>query len=661
MFIKRITKAKIINSIKHGVDYLATWQQKDGSYLSLSSPNPKNFDKALEYHSLFSTALILSCLNNLNENPEIKLIKKGCADFLLSQKSKHWSFNYWARDSKEAKLKPYPDDLDDTFCALSALCGFDSNIVDGTALANVVTLLTATEAKVGGPYRSWLVPETAQQVWKDIDLAVNSNIAFFLSLNDINLPNLNHFIETNIEKGNFESVYYPSTYPVIYFISRFYRGKHSGNIAKTLLAEVRDNQKDNPLNTALAISSLLNFDTPISALESKIAHLIAGRNQKLWRPYGFCIDPQIVGVAHYSGSSALTTAFCLEALAKFLKVVENQEVKGDSIQSINNKKELNQINNIIIKNVEKRLLSLNEEFKSPALKSLHATLKADSKKQITLLPYFFKLSLGERGKNISKELLVKLGTANLFGWLAYTIYDNFLDEEGDPKYLSIANVALRELTIIFNGILPNTQFAKFFHKIMDQLDSANSWEVTHCRATILDGKLNLKNFTIPDYGDFSKLAERSIGHALTPVAILFALGFNEQSREVRSLLQFFKHYLIARQLNDDAHDWGKDLKMGHVNAVGALLLKKYNPKTNINLSSLVPDLQELFWYEAVRDVSDHVLENTKMARKFLLQCSVIPDQSMAAQLLEKYEKGAELALQEQDNTIKFLKSYKNDH
>ena len=132
-------------SIDNGIKYLITQQQKDGSFLSLSTTNRYSFKDAKKYHSTFPSSLILSILCGLDETPEVKLIEDKLAKHLLSQKSKHWSFNYWVRNSKEAKEMPYPDDLDDTFCALSALYQYNSQLIDGSAMAKIVTILTAVE------------------------------------------------------------------------------------------------------------------------------------------------------------------------------------------------------------------------------------------------------------------------------------------------------------------------------------------------------------------------------------------------------------------------------------------------------------------------------------------------------------------------------------
>jgi len=322
-----------------------------------------------------------------------------------------------------------------------------------------------------------------------------------------------------------------------------------------------------------------------------------------------------------------------------------------------------------------RFLKLDDDLKKQALKQLGKTLKRDKDKQIVLIPHFFRVSLGQNGKGVLNDLVVQLGLANLYGWMAYTIYDDFLDKQGDPKLLSVANLCLRESTIIFNTALPQkSKFQSFLQWIADAVDAANTWEVTHCRAKIRNPKFEIRNFTIPEYGDLSQLAEKSFGHALGPAAILFSLGYSNKSPEIKNLMKFFKHYLIARQLNDDAHDWERDLKMGHVNAVGAEILKKAKSqkspaspseagrakvktttkKSKLDNTQLLP---EIFWYEIVVNVCDEVLRHVQKARGYIKKVSVVTDTAIFEKILSKIEQSAAQALKEREETLKFLKAY----
>ena len=105
----------------------------------------------------------------------------------------------------------------------------------------LVSLLTSLEIKEGGPYKTWLVDKKVKKIWKDVDLAVNSNIAYLLFLNEIDIPNLSRFINSKIAKLDFNSPYYPTPFPIIYFISKFYNGKHKERIINFLLERQNKN------------------------------------------------------------------------------------------------------------------------------------------------------------------------------------------------------------------------------------------------------------------------------------------------------------------------------------------------------------------------------------------------------------------------------------
>ncbi|MBI2034887.1 MAG: hypothetical protein HYT11_04110 [Candidatus Levybacteria bacterium] len=644
-------------AIASGITYLQSQQQDDGSFVSFSSPHRFNFQKAHSFHSPFATALILSSLITLEETPVLKIIKQKAAHFLLKQKSDYWSFNYWAKGSKEAKEKPYPDDLDDTFCSLSALYQYNPSLIDGKAMAKIVMLLTATEEKEGGPYRTWLVKDEAPTVWKDIDVAVNSNIAYFLSLQDIQLPNLHIFIESRI-KNDLSSPYYPTVFPLIYFISRFYKGNKREQLIK-MLANKRNSRKFNdPLSSALRISAILNLNGFPYNVEKSISDLLHIQTRGFWKASGFCIDPARQGKTFYAGSSALTTAFCLEAISKYLKVTQ-PKLNTKRAYDMKAKK----IRKRVLAHVNKRFSLLPKEVSDQAETILAMTAKMDEKNQITLLPYFFALSLGKHNKSLSEKLLILLGAANTYGWIAYTIYDNFWDEEGDPKTLAIANIALRELTKIFNGILPDgSGFHELFQSTMDDIEWSNTWEVINCRIKLSNKYVDLKSFNLPNFGDHKLLAQKSLGHALGPAVILFLLGYKNNTPQIKNLLAFFTHYLIARQLNDDAHDWQKDFTMGHITPVVVLLLKMYQKNTSrknakLLFSTLTPKLQDVFWHETIIEVCNIIQTHVRLARRHLHALTIMADQQVFEALLSSLEHAASEALDEREKTIAFIDTY----
>jgi len=86
--------------------------------------------------------------------------------------------------------------------------------------------------------------------------------------------------------------------------------------------------------------------------------------------------------------------------------------------------------------------------------------------QIPLMPFLFHANFGlTNEKSILKKDVILLGQANVLGWLAYTIYDDFLDEEGKPELLPLANMYLRRLIYIYDtAFSTNKVVASFSHK-----------------------------------------------------------------------------------------------------------------------------------------------------------------------------------------------------
>lgn len=187
------------------LEYLVSAQQSDGGYLSFSSHRKDQFEPVYTYHTTFAPALILSSLCH-TDLPKAQTLRNTIAAFLLKKRSKHWSFNYWS-GGEELTTRPFPDDLDDTFCALSGLWLHDSSLVDEAALAHIVKILLATESEVGGPYRTWLVSPDSPAAWLDVDIAVNANVAYFLSLAVNPLPNVTKLLERAIKEQDFHSPY----------------------------------------------------------------------------------------------------------------------------------------------------------------------------------------------------------------------------------------------------------------------------------------------------------------------------------------------------------------------------------------------------------------------------------------------------------------------
>jgi hypothetical protein len=630
-------------ALRSGIRSLGLAQSENGGFLSLSAAN-KEFINPRVYKTTFFTSQILSCLNRV-DGEEALTIKQQCANFLLGQKSQYWSFNYWQKDSVEYKDKPYPDDLDDTFCALAALSDWNPSIINGEALARVVDILTQTEQKPGGPYKTWLVSSDAAEAWQDIDTAVNANIAYFLSKQKVSVPGLNEFLGQKIFQRDYKSPYYPSVYPVIYFLSRSYSGD-SAKLIKDFLFSLRgeDGIWENPLNTALALTSLINLGYAKEGLGSAINYLLQSQHPNgAWSAQPFCFDPSVEGKKYVAGSTALTTAFCMQALSAFCKA---------SISEKESSQALNEVYQQIIGQAQQRIAQLDPNLKPIAEKVLQKTLSKDLTNSIALLPQQFKQALGASGGSVADSEIIQLGLANLYGWMAYTIYDDILDNTPNPQLLPWANVCLREVTRIYEA--GTGEIPSIFHSVMDKLDAANTWEVCYTQ---------LGQDQLPDYEDLSQLAEKSFGHALGPLRILNTLGYSQQSPEFQGVKNFFLHYLIARQLNDDAHDWQEDLNRGQINAVGAMALRQWQEDnigekvTAANVAAAIPGLQKLFWEQIIFQACDLITEHLNQAKQSLAGVTIIEQPAILLDLLKPLEKAVEQARSETKRTKEFLEAY----
>ncbi|HSW66257.1 MAG TPA: hypothetical protein VLI54_03925 [Bacillota bacterium] len=626
---------------------MASLQKK--AYLSYSSPVGRTFQAATSYQTTFVPALMLACLAAV---PEAEAVRADIAAWLLRQRSKAWSFNYWAANAPERNTLPYPDDLDDTFCALLGLRLHDAALVPEAALGCAVRLLLATETKVGGPYRTWLVEADAPAVWQDVDLAVNSNIACFLEQVGSPLPNLTAYMQSALVNGTLRSPYYPSEYPLLYYLARAYRGTARQTLVTRLLQLQHNGYWDTPLQTALALTALHRLGE-LAPHQDAVMYL---RGQQLpdgsWPAEGFCFDPAQKGKQYVNGSAALTTAFVLEALVcsrpakpEYIDRVP-MEGGGELEQRIRGQAATQSSQLPTVLRVELEAL-------------LSGLMRGSDGQEVMLLPSLFARSL-RKPPNIRQATLVELGLANVYGWLAYTVFDNFLDDEGTPRQLPAALTALRQSVASFWRARPKDQaFQAVVGSMFNTIDAANAWELRHCRFVVGDGNITIGR--LPDYRPAARLFERSLGHALTPIAVLAAAGYSPSSPQTGHVVRAFQHYLAARQLNDDLHDWEQDMSRGQVSYVVAGILRELQVAPgDYALVTLVPRMRTRFWNHTLLNICDVVVRHTKQARRELRLSGACRDDSPLHELLNRLDATAARTRTEQSGAEAFLAAYRGE-
>ena len=521
--------------------------------MSLSSIDTNIFLNSLTYKTTFLTAQILICLRSVKAHElkdrqsknDLTAIKDKGAIFLMEEKSKKNSYNYWAKKSHEKNIQICPDDLDDTFSALSALFHCNSSNIKNADLEDIIKILQYCDSGNGGPFKTWIVAKDLPKKWQDVDIIVNATIAYFLSLINEHLPNLEKYISNSIREGKYNSLYYPDLYQRVYFLSRFYKSqKKFDNDIKNILSGIvldatkTDNPSTNLLQKALLLSSLINIGEHNDVIISQYAELIHEIENNGFKPYGFSRDPSRNGIPSFAGSSALTAAFCLEAIMEYTHYFAQAKNENSVIHSY--------IQNIARENM--RVVGL--ELETTVLEQINKT----SDPKITYIVYEIEKILNARGIIVPQKLVQQLALANLCGWISYRIYDDILDRENITPYLPCANLFLRNLSAIYYEIdiyLPGSK--TIFTSMMDRLESANAWEQKYCRFLPLIKDIYIPE--IPDYGDYKKISDRSLGYAIGPLILLHHSGYSPGSKESAITLRIFENYLIARQISDDAHDW----------------------------------------------------------------------------------------------------------
>lgn len=641
-----MNRAKINRAIDQGLAYLVSAQQEKGGFLSFSSPNCFDFSQTTTYETTFTNTWILNCLLHLPSSTKRDQIIRKLANFLWQQMSPDWTWNYWVRSATEYEQLPYPDDLDDTFCTLAALHHYQPERFDGTAFGKISQVLIGTEQSPGGPYRTWLT-NIEERIWRDIDLAVNSNIAYFLSLQSISLPALNELAEQSIASHTYHSPYYPDAYPLIYFLSRWYTGEQKDRLIKdteNLFKKARTS-----LRLALSATAHHRLTGSIRSSHTALGKILTNQQPDgSWPSEGFCLDPAIKGQRHYAGSPALTTAFCLEALALELSTTVLIDMSDEQRYH-------REVCELIDSFLEEQGQAISQQAR-PTVKRL---LEPPFGHQITLAPYLTYKALGSP-KTIKRPFLISLSAATACGWMAYSLIDDVVDASSNQNLLPLALILQREMMYRLNSTLSTTsRFPNLVRDTLDQMDKALQNEKSQFGLDSSNMDQPISQWQLPAPTPDTTLSDRSIGHALGPIAVLIKAGHPYDSTEARALTQFFRHYLAARQLSDDAHDWLEDLHQGQINSVSLPLLQQAQklPIGSHLFNEIIPQLETLFWEQTIEQICDRITKQLDAAQVALEHCTSFVQPAVFHALISNERRTNDETLEQRFQARQFIATY----
>jgi hypothetical protein len=449
---------------------------------------------------------------------------------LENQWSASSSLNYWQRRSPDAQAEPYPDDLDDTALGVGILA--QAGLLTPQQSAQVTRLLLQLETAPGGPYRTWCSSEAE---WHNIDPVVNANTAWALQQCGVTLPALTAYLEDALSR-DLPSPYYADRWVTRYLLLRTL----SATAAKRRLAKTW--LRSDPPTNLIAVAAC------VLVLQHVQLSIPASLKQQLEQATEYPLLPVIIENSGaqpvYAGSPALTQAFC-EAAHLALQAKTASSVSLCYVEFAS------------------ELALLTPELTTPLRITLERLAKADSQ---GILADAAGRCADQLSLTITPEQRHLLTQATIWGWLAYTLADAVIDGEADSSLLPVVQLATRRTTERFSAAA-GPSFLPTVHALLDRVDAANAWELAHAR------------LSHPSHADFPPLSERSIAHALGPLAILQLT----QQPHTEAVLNLYEAYLALRQHLDDAHDWLADHDQGIRTPVGDVVRAATNGPTKTDL------------------------------------------------------------------------------
>ncbi len=612
--------------IRRGLRYLRTAQLPDGGFSDYATDQRADFAHALRYRSVFPATYVLESLASARV-PESEDVQRRTVRYLMDNRSARWTWNYWTRGTPESHGMPYPDDLDDTAGALLALSAYNPASITGEVMAHLVETLTAIEQREGGPYRTWIVPPDSPAAWRDVDVAVNAQLHGLLTRHEIELPQLTQYIESAIAAHRYDSPYYPDPLVTMYYISRWYHGPQ----VSTLLQHVQGIQPQTALQAALIMHILLNYERNTARLGRCVNIIDKSHTADGSWPAGVTYsDPAMAGRPYVGGSPAITTALCVSALHRIAQSHPrtHRDITAAKLRAA------------IYHRTARSLRHAPSQLQSVGQHLLNRIQTADTPPHaISLSTYWTVRALGLSLHPELRTSLRQLGQATIQGWMAYTIFDQYIDTDHTEAELHQANYFLSQSLRSFDISDQPPGWPRLIDEILDTVDDANAWELEHCRSAR----------RLPRYGSGLQLSDRSLGHALGPLAI--ALRYRPQ--HLRTIRTFFRYYLAARQLSDDAHDWLEDLQAGHYSSVVTALIDRYRPGHLPSEATLT----ERYWVAIAPRMCQQILRLTRRAQQILTEAHV-PHPQYLTQLLVPLQNIARQALAERRSTLDFLRTYR---
>jgi hypothetical protein len=321
--------------VSRGINFLYSNQFLHGEFETLVSPDQNmNLSYECPVSSPYITTFILYSISFIRSQ-KVAAITHRALTFLIEEIEEPGVWSFYTKKNRKLKYhngKFIKDkinispDLDDTACVSYAL-------KINKVLFKNNQLIFLNQRNQEGIFYTWLVENNINKsqpnLYNDVCCGVNANILLYLGQNKFTndvCSFLNKILKN--EKEMSYSIYFPNRFVIYYLVSRAYFNgvyalKESKDIIinKILSRQEYDYEPQDNLSKAFAICTLLNFDYFSQKINVWMQCIID--TQKLngsWEKASFFKD-----FRNYYGSEELSTAICLEAIARFSEYLKQQK------------------------------------------------------------------------------------------------------------------------------------------------------------------------------------------------------------------------------------------------------------------------------------------------------------------------------------------------
>ena len=308
----------LIHSVSDAVDMLYQTQLPSGGFSNYMSSD-KGMEKDCKFDScIFSSTIIGYCLTFSENEKALKILQK-IRKFLTSEMIYPGIWRYWSSEGSSTIIP----DMDDTCCASFLLRKSHPYLLKGEN----ITLLLRNRNEMGLFY-TWLNPFPDLKEQNDIDSVVNGNVILYLGEREETKQTINFLNRIVLEDREEDTYwYYLNNLALYYMMSRaYFNGVKSlypsadSIICKVMSMQSQNGSFGNELKTALAISTLINYNFGDSTIIKKgIEYLLNTQAETgMWKKRAFYAGPRHPSPhSVWFGAEVLTTALCLEALLRF--------------------------------------------------------------------------------------------------------------------------------------------------------------------------------------------------------------------------------------------------------------------------------------------------------------------------------------------------------